>query len=392
MQPDQLTSDEEYARMLQEQEFSMAGYPPSRSSVPSFLNPFLSLFNSMPPLPTNHPSTEEDIDDEQPNTISDISITTASDAPALNATASGTTASSASGSGTASGTPGAPGVPRTRYYTFQWSFIPVSNSQSANNEQTSEGTGEEEDDEEGSEESNEEDGAGADNNSAPLPPSLLSFIDQVLRGGPGPMGMGPIMLPPMYFHAPQVMDLPNDMLNAMQGGMSYENLLRLAELIQPVSKAAKQTTIDQLPIEKYSTTGTEESCTICLCEFEQDQLVTKIPCHHRFHKECFIKWLEVNKICPVCRADIEESLSAGNPGSPATPPDSDDMNPGFPATSPDSDDMNSGSPVTSPDSDDMNSGFAVTSADSDERDQGTFAIFEASSAESSESEHLSYFS
>ena len=311
MQTNQLSSDEEYARMLQEQEYSMAGYPPGfspmQSSMPpmppmpaSFLNPFLAMLRNMQPMSGDDPSTEEDNEDA-PGTPGTAATPAAPAAPGT-AAAPGSAPDAPTVPG-APATPGAPGAPpQMRYYTFQFSFMPPASPNQATNE---ENTDDDEDD---------EDADGTDDNAGPnFPPNLLNFLDQVLRSGPGPMGMGPIMLPQTYFAAPQVNGLPNDMLNMMQGGMSYENLLRLAELIQPVSKAAKQTTIDSLPTEPYQATGTEDSCAICLCNFEQEELVTKIPCNHRFHKECFVKWLEVNKICPVCRFDIEEAADKEAP-------------------------------------------------------------------------------
>lgn len=51
-----------------------------------------------------------------------------------------------------------------------------------------------------------------------------------------------------------------------------------------------------------------DKCTICLCEFEHDEDVRRLPCFHLFHVLCVDKWLSQNKRCPICRVDIEAKL------------------------------------------------------------------------------------
>ncbi|XP_071700299.1 RING-H2 finger protein ATL29-like [Rutidosis leptorrhynchoides] len=58
--------------------------------------------------------------------------------------------------------------------------------------------------------------------------------------------------------------------------------------------------------EKY---GLE--CAICLCEFEDDnvlRLLTK--CYHVFHQECIDLWLESHKSCPFCRRGLETPINS----------------------------------------------------------------------------------
>jgi hypothetical protein len=45
-------------------------------------------------------------------------------------------------------------------------------------------------------------------------------------------------------------------------------------------------------------------CTICLEDFIVKDIVIYLPCFHFFHKECIIKWIEQNPICPLCKFDI----------------------------------------------------------------------------------------
>lgn len=50
-----------------------------------------------------------------------------------------------------------------------------------------------------------------------------------------------------------------------------------------------------------------DKCTICLCEYEDDEDVRRLPCMHLFHKDCVDQWLVTNKKCPMCRVDIDTS-------------------------------------------------------------------------------------
>ena len=54
-----------------------------------------------------------------------------------------------------------------------------------------------------------------------------------------------------------------------------------------------------------SSARNQNTCVICLDEFEDDESVTVLPqCHHIYHRECINKWLNVNQICPICRCSI----------------------------------------------------------------------------------------
>jgi hypothetical protein len=49
----------------------------------------------------------------------------------------------------------------------------------------------------------------------------------------------------------------------------------------------------------------EICCSICMCEPESGEMVSELPCHHLFHKECIYTYLkEYHHICPVCRAEV----------------------------------------------------------------------------------------
>ena len=46
----------------------------------------------------------------------------------------------------------------------------------------------------------------------------------------------------------------------------------------------------------------KDLCTICYCEFEEDEKLVELRCKHVYHEECITKWVERNAKCPVCKA------------------------------------------------------------------------------------------
>ncbi|PKU75172.1 E3 ubiquitin-protein ligase ATL6-like [Dendrobium catenatum] len=46
-------------------------------------------------------------------------------------------------------------------------------------------------------------------------------------------------------------------------------------------------------------------CAVCLCEFEDDDLLRLLPiCSHVFHRNCIDVWLDSHVTCPVCRSNL----------------------------------------------------------------------------------------
>ena len=90
---------------------------------------------------------------------------------------------------------------------------------------------------------------------------------------------------------------------------SYEFLSSLSDLMGNVSRGATDTDIDKLPVSKYNSEtrhNNDEKCTICTSEFNSNTDIITLPCNHFFCKECTIRWLKINKQCPICRCDITE--------------------------------------------------------------------------------------
>mmetsp|Transcript_40663 Transcript_40663/g.107736 ORF Transcript_40663/g.107736 Transcript_40663/m.107736 type:complete len:332 (-) Transcript_40663:282-1277(-) len=77
----------------------------------------------------------------------------------------------------------------------------------------------------------------------------------------------------------------------------------------PKPRGASQAVIDQMPLVECSPATFDEtsetSCAVCLCDFEWDDMLRRLPCTHSFHRACIDKWLKRNKVCPLCLQDIE---------------------------------------------------------------------------------------
>jgi len=52
----------------------------------------------------------------------------------------------------------------------------------------------------------------------------------------------------------------------------------------------------------------EPSCSICLCEYEVGEKVTRLPCDHIYHTSCLNSWTEHHTRCPLCNHDLMEGF------------------------------------------------------------------------------------
>jgi len=70
--------------------------------------------------------------------------------------------------------------------------------------------------------------------------------------------------------------------------------------------------LSTLPVSGWlgNNDGSKEECPLCLCEYELDEPVMRLPCLHSAHEECMAKWLARNRQCPECKIDVQECVSA----------------------------------------------------------------------------------
>ena len=82
--------------------------------------------------------------------------------------------------------------------------------------------------------------------------------------------------------------------------------------LQSTERGASINSIKKFPKFCFSTRhahvmteiGQAESCTICLGDYEPGEELRLLPCGHCFHAECVDAWLQINRICPICKVDV----------------------------------------------------------------------------------------
>lgn len=55
------------------------------------------------------------------------------------------------------------------------------------------------------------------------------------------------------------------------------------------------------PIPFSTLTCTNDTCSICITLFHEDESVVNLSCQHTFHDECIRTWLNTKHSCPQCR-------------------------------------------------------------------------------------------
>jgi len=85
-----------------------------------------------------------------------------------------------------------------------------------------------------------------------------------------------------------------DMINSTMVGALGHNL-----------KAATMYLFKPFQREKQQSAPHNESCAICLDDFQLDEELRLLPCKHAFHKACVDPWLaKSSELCPMCKQSI----------------------------------------------------------------------------------------
>lgn len=67
---------------------------------------------------------------------------------------------------------------------------------------------------------------------------------------------------------------------------------------------------EKTTLEVYQREENEEehNCAICITPLENNNIVRKLSCNHKFHHNCIDKWLEDKHKCPICRYNINNYI------------------------------------------------------------------------------------
>lgn len=82
----------------------------------------------------------------------------------------------------------------------------------------------------------------------------------------------------------------------------------MGEAVGTESRGLSSDMIASLPSVSYKAQNTEDEntdqCVICRLDYEDGESLNVLPCKHTYHSECITKWLQINKVCPVCSAEV----------------------------------------------------------------------------------------
>ncbi|KAM3337117.1 putative protein isoform X1 [Capsicum galapagoense] len=94
-----------------------------------------------------------------------------------------------------------------------------------------------------------------------------------------------------------------------------------------LSRPAPESVVDSFPVKSYSKSEEVDTgnnvlqCHICLSEYEEEDKIRVLPCHHEFHLLCVDKWLkEIHGVCPLCRGDVRNGFVDGSVSNSAAAP------------------------------------------------------------------------
>ena len=89
-----------------------------------------------------------------------------------------------------------------------------------------------------------------------------------------------------------------------QGDMS---LTQAAEALLSLDQTKPRDT----PVTKYTLqhlemteARTEDTCSVCQCNYTDGEQCIKLPCGHHFHRDCIKPWFKQNNTCPICRVHV----------------------------------------------------------------------------------------
>ena len=47
-----------------------------------------------------------------------------------------------------------------------------------------------------------------------------------------------------------------------------------------------------------------DNCSICLENYNKDNIINVLKCGHKYHKDCIDDWINDNNNCPLCRLSL----------------------------------------------------------------------------------------
>ena len=85
--------------------------------------------------------------------------------------------------------------------------------------------------------------------------------------------------------------------------MTEMSLMAFEELEVQFRKGLSDEEINEIPSISVTKQNVQEksNCTVCCVDYNEGEVVNRLPCNHLFHKQCIATWLKANNSCPNCR-------------------------------------------------------------------------------------------
>jgi hypothetical protein len=111
----------------------------------------------------------------------------------------------------------------------------------------------------------------------------------------------PFMQPPR-FHYGNVDD--GDDLGSYEDLLALQE--RIGHVPRGASQSEIENNSLKYKIDRESQIPTEnKDCAICMDEFKIGDQVRRLPCMHPYHTDCIDTWLKTNRTCPVCKTEVK---------------------------------------------------------------------------------------
>ncbi|XP_059113968.1 E3 ubiquitin-protein ligase RNF181 isoform X3 [Peromyscus eremicus] len=95
----------------------------------------------------------------------------------------------------------------------------------------------------------------------------------------------------------------NSVCRSLFNRMDFEDL-GLVDWEHHLPPPAAKAVVESLPRTVIGSSNAELKCPVCLLEFEEEETVIEMPCHHLFHSDCILPWLSKTNSCPLCRHEL----------------------------------------------------------------------------------------
>ncbi len=86
----------------------------------------------------------------------------------------------------------------------------------------------------------------------------------------------------------------------------WEEGIQLAAIVNPGLRGLRLAGICKKVVPFAEASFAAKECVICMGAFARGEGLRQLKCHadHVFHSECLDQWLNVQRVCPICRAII----------------------------------------------------------------------------------------